>query len=118
LAGELTLLPLLFGQGLFWSIEAVAERLPLLIGQMVAYGAVLGLSYYLLMQQVIKKMPAAAKEEPPRRKLPRPSSAFGPMSQTLVPPRRVAIMVGGISGLIGLALGFSHAGLRRPISSL
>jgi hypothetical protein len=44
----LTLIPLLSGQGLPWTVTMIQDMFPLLLGQIVGYGAVLGLGYYHL----------------------------------------------------------------------
>jgi hypothetical protein len=48
LLGSLTLIPLLSGQGLPWTVTMIQDMFPLLLGQIVGYGAVLGLGYYHL----------------------------------------------------------------------
>ncbi|MGH2542953.1 MAG: hypothetical protein ACRDIB_09160, partial [Ardenticatenaceae bacterium] len=46
LVGSLTLLPLLSGHGLDWSVEAIRQSFALLLGQFAAFGATMGLTYF------------------------------------------------------------------------
>ncbi|MGB0387779.1 MAG: hypothetical protein ACPGWR_23420 [Ardenticatenaceae bacterium] len=89
--GSLTLIPLLSDQKLAWDLSAMEQMFPLLLGQVVAYGAVLGLSYYGLLK-LLRRYTAAAPEPP------KPSK---PISQPIVPSGVQAVIVGGISGTIG-----------------
>jgi uncharacterized membrane protein YagU involved in acid resistance len=95
LLGSLTLIPLLSGQGLAWTVSAIQEKFPLMLGQIVGYGAVLGLGYYLLAWGLAKIMPVRAR--------PAPDSAAPkiPRGQAIAPPLVQAIVIGGLGGLIG-----------------
>ena len=114
LIGTLTLIPILSGHGLLWTVAAVQKAFPLLLAQIVANGAILGLSYYFLAQQVAKVMPAqagtspspqpplselgeaeadATRDESPRRKV--------PMGQAIVPPLVQRIIIGTLGGIFG-----------------
>jgi uncharacterized membrane protein YagU involved in acid resistance len=95
LLGSLTLIPLLSGQGLPWTVTMIQDMFPLLLGQIVGYGAVLGLGYYLLAWGIAKIMPARAKSPPdlPVRRI--------PVGQAIAPPLVQAIIIGGLGGLIG-----------------
>jgi len=57
LLGSLLLTPLLLGQGLDWSITSIQEPVPLLLGQVAGYGAVMGLTYYFLITRWSKLVP-------------------------------------------------------------
>ncbi len=99
--GSLTIIPLLRGQGLLWSTNSVRELVPQLLGQIAAYGAVLGYSYYWLvswlgtMGQRISNTGQAISDtlEKPRRQQ--------PMAHTIVPAWVRALIVGGLGGLLG-----------------
>jgi hypothetical protein len=95
LLGSLTLIPLLSGQGLAWTVPAIQEKFPLMLGQVVGYGAVLGLGYYLLAWGIAKIVPVRARPSPdsPVPKIPR--------GQAIAPPLVQAIIIGGLGGLIG-----------------
>jgi uncharacterized membrane protein YagU involved in acid resistance len=94
LIGSLTLLPLFSGQGLSWTVTTIQENFPLLLGQVVGYGAVLGLGYYLLAWGLAKIMPtqASTSEGSPILKVPR--------GRAIVPPLIRAIIIGGLGGLL------------------
>lgn len=95
LIGPLTLDPLLSGRGLTWTINWVQELFSLLPGQVVGYGAVLGLSYAGLAWGLGRLQPAATmtSSEPAQPSL--------PSGQPIVPPLVQAIIIGGLGGLIG-----------------
>jgi hypothetical protein len=94
LIGSLTLIPLLSGQGLGWTVSAVHELFPLLLGQVLAYGAVLGLGYYFLAQGLARASARPGiREDQPRVRI--------PMGQDIVPPLVQAIIIGGLGGLLG-----------------
>jgi hypothetical protein len=95
LLGSLTLIPLLSGQGLPWTVTMIQEMFPLLLGQIVGYGAVLGLGYYLLAWGMAKIMPARASSSSES------SAPRIPIGQAIVPPLVQAIIIGGLGGLIG-----------------
>lgn len=98
LVGVLTLMPLVGGQGVLWSAEAVPTLVPHLLGQIAAYGAVLGYSYYWFTRWLMKFTPptdAVAAMTPgvaPRK---------APMSHAIVPHWVRALIVGGLGGLLG-----------------
>ena len=94
LFGSLTLVPLLSGQGLSWTADRAQETLPLLLGQVIGYGGVLGLSYHGLtwgLDKVSPKKTSAAPEQPTGR----------PMRQMIVPHLTQAVIVGGLGGVVG-----------------
>jgi len=103
LIGTLTLIPILSGQGLYWTLPAAQAAFPFLIAQMVANGAILGVIYYFAAQQVGKIMPTQAvtplasesesKEQPPMRKV--------PMGQAIVPPLVQRVIIGLLGGIFG-----------------
>jgi uncharacterized membrane protein YagU involved in acid resistance len=95
LFGSLTLVPLFSGQGLGWMTAKAQETLPLLLGDVVGFGAVLGVAYYALtwgsgnLGLIDLKEPE--RDRPPGR----------PRRQTIVPQLVRAVIVGGLGGLIG-----------------
>jgi uncharacterized membrane protein YagU involved in acid resistance len=94
LFGSLTLAPLLAGRSLNWTAATAQETLPLLLGQTMGYGGVLGLITHGLTQILGKSEAAqtgAARENPPGR----------PEKQMIVPRLAQAIIVGGLGGLVG-----------------
>jgi uncharacterized membrane protein YagU involved in acid resistance len=93
LFGSLTLAPLLSGQGLYWTTTTAQNTLPLLLGQVVAYGATLGLSTYGLTWVLGKAGLAKASA------LQKPASRL--MEQTIVPRPIQAVIVGALGGLVG-----------------
>jgi uncharacterized membrane protein YagU involved in acid resistance len=95
LIGPLTLDPLLSGRGLTWTISRGQELFPLLPGQVVGYGAVLGLSCYLLLWGLGRLKPVETSASP------KPIQPYLPTGQPIVPPLVQAIIVGGLGGLIG-----------------
>ena len=95
LIGWLTLIPVLSGQGLVWTITEVRETFPLLLGLVVGYGAVLGLTYCLLAQGFsrLKLAPPSRPTDQPMRRIPTP--------QAIVPRVVQAGIMGGFGGLSG-----------------
>ncbi|MSP13276.1 MAG: NAD(P)/FAD-dependent oxidoreductase [Chloroflexi bacterium] len=82
IVGPLTLMRLLLGQGLTWSVAEASAAFPSLVGQLL-YGAVTGLSFYLIVALYLSKLPEfmAAAETPHH------------------PSRRVVILGGGFGGV-------------------
>ncbi|MEM7537114.1 MAG: hypothetical protein AAF639_33380 [Chloroflexota bacterium] len=108
---SLTLLPLAAGQGVQWALTSVTEiesTVPLFLGQIVGYGAVMGLSYYIIRLLLIRWMPATnglitvSTTESTTKS---PSTLLyldrRPTGQAIVAPPIQAIIVGGLGGLIG-----------------
>ncbi len=89
LAGPLTLLPLADGRGLQWTVPAIQGSFAELLAHMVGFGAVMGLAMYGL-GRLLPFIPAAAKPSPAEPRVPE-----------LVPPLVQALVVGGVSGLLG-----------------
>ena len=91
--GYLTLFPIISGEGLYWSVEKMREFFFLLLGQVIAYGAALGLGYYYLMRvlMMLQVIPEQNDKEQPA----------GPRPQELLAPRLRAILIGGFNGLFG-----------------
>ena len=89
LAGPLTLLPLVDGRGLQWTVAALQDGFPHLLAHMVGFGAVLGLAMYGL-GRLLPFVPAAP-DPPPAE----------PRAPELVPPLVQALVVGGVGGLLG-----------------
>lgn len=100
-AGSLTLMPLLRGHGLLWSTDAAQAALPLLLGQIAAYGAVLGYSYFWLARWLSdreqkggdKGRATANGLETPQRQV--------PMAHMIAPHWVRTLIVGGLGGLLG-----------------
>jgi len=86
LAGPLTLLPLVDGRGLQWTVPAMQDGFPHLLAHMVGFGAVLGLAMHGL-GRLLPFIPATKSAEP---RVPE-----------LVPPLVQALVVGGVGGLLG-----------------
>ncbi len=94
LVSSLLLTPLVLGQGLDWTITAVQETVPQLLGQVAGYGAVMGLTYYFLITRLPKLVPLGnASSVNPTPQI--------PVGQAIVPPRIRATLVGGLGGLLG-----------------
>lgn len=92
LIGWLTLIPLASGHGLSWTITEVQETFPLLLGQFVVYGPLLGLVYYLLARGFAELRPAEASK---------PIGRSIPTAQAIVPALVQAGIVGGLGGICG-----------------
>lgn len=82
--GPLTLVPLVLGRGPTWSVKDANAALPSLIGH-VLYGALTGLSYYLLVSLYLRRWPEAPRE-----------ALGGPPEGPTV---RVVILGGGFGGV-------------------
>ncbi len=95
LVNSLLLTPLLLGQELEWTITAVQEAVPLLLGQLAAYGAVMGLTYYFLITRLPKVLPLGdlSSAKPTVNKI--------PVGQAIAPRLIRATLVGGLGGLLG-----------------
>ena len=82
IAGPLTLAPLLLGRGPGWSLQEADAALPSLVGH-VLFGAITGLSFYVLVSLYRRARPGAeVVAEPPA-----------------APTRRVVILGGGFGGV-------------------
>ncbi|MEM7342722.1 MAG: hypothetical protein AAF485_00635 [Chloroflexota bacterium] len=89
LFGGLTLLPLLFGDGLQWSISAIQANFATLLADVLGFGAFLGLVTACLSSFLPIR---AAQEEMPNNR---------PISDNIIPPLARALLTGGISGVVG-----------------
>ncbi len=81
--GPLTLVPALTGRGPTWSLQEANAALPSLVGH-VLYGALTGLSYYMLVTLYLRGHPADAR---------------APVMSADVPTTRVVILGGGFGGV-------------------
>jgi hypothetical protein len=88
LVGPLTVAPRLSGGAADWSLAAAQNAFPMLFGYIAAFGAVLGLVYYLLIQ-----LSSARAPDPPAGPAVRPDA--------FMPPRRQAIIFGAFGGVLG-----------------
>lgn len=95
LTGSLSLIPLISGRGLDWSVVTLRDSFPILLGHVAGNGAVLGLSYYLLMWGLTKVIPIT-DDQSTNSLTPRL-----PMAQAIVPPLVQALIIGGLGGVIG-----------------
>ena len=98
LIGVLTLLPLASGQGLQWTLSAAREAFPLLIGHIMAYGTLMGLSYHLIVKQLAKMMPSEAATSIKSRTAARQK----PRGQAIAPPIVQALIIGGIGAYLAV----------------
>ncbi|MBV7329865.1 DUF1440 domain-containing protein [Chloroflexi bacterium TSY] len=91
LIGVLTLTPLSTGQPLLWTFESAQELVPLLMGWTLGFGSTLGLAYYWIRQWLesfdSKLVPALSPELQ--------------LSDEIIPLYLRAILVGGLSGILG-----------------
>lgn len=94
LVGYLTLIPLALGDGVYWQPEEIRALFPLLLGQTIAYGAVLGLVYYCIIRFFTG--PASADDHSHDHAEP-----AKPRGQEILPPRLLSIIIGGLGGLFG-----------------
>ena len=95
LAGSLSLIPLLSGQGLNWTLDALQKAFPILLGQVVGYGTVLGLTYHFLARALARLMPAGSAtpiDQPGRGVL---------TGQAILPPLVRKVLIGTVAGLLG-----------------
>ncbi|MGH2371947.1 MAG: NAD(P)/FAD-dependent oxidoreductase [bacterium] len=81
--GPLTIVPALTGSGPTWSLQEANAALPSLVGH-VLYGALTGLSYYMLVTLYLRMRPEAARE---------------PAEAIQAAPTRVVILGGGFGGV-------------------
>lgn len=102
LVGVLTLVPLVrgvpSGPGLLWSVGAVQTLVPHLLGQIAAYGAGVGYSYYWFARWLMRfATTTGAVAERPLGVAPRKA----PMSHAIAPRWVRALIIGGLGGLLG-----------------
>lgn len=112
LIGYLTLVPLAVGDGLYWLPEQITALFPLLLGQVIAFGAALGLSYYGLLKICLRIFPTAPQTEPQSKK---------PRGQEIIAPRLQSLIIGGVGGLLGgwvFLLGIQNAAFFSLVSGL
>ena len=94
LVGYLTLIPLALGDGVYWQPEEIKALFPLLLGQTIAYGAVLGLVYYC----IIRFFSGSADADDHSHNHAEP---LKPKGQDILPPRLLSIIIGSLGGLFG-----------------
>lgn len=93
LIGYLTLVPLVVGDGLYWLPEQITALFPLLLGQVIAFGAALGLSYYGLVKVCQLILPGETAVHPP--------TSTKPHGQQILAPRLQSLLLGAVGGLLG-----------------
>ncbi len=91
LVGVLTIIPLLSGIGLGWTIGFARLAFPQLVGNLLAFGVVLGMSYSVLVA-VLRRFSSRPSES---------SATPAPSGQARLPPAVRAMVIGGIGGLLG-----------------
>ena len=94
LIGYLTLIPIFLGDGVYWEPAEIQALFPLLLGQTIAYGAVLGLVYYCIVRTF--SGPADADDHSHEHTEP-----MRPRGQDILPPRLLSIIIGALGGLVG-----------------
>ncbi len=87
--GSLSLIPMVGGRGLLWSVPEIQDQFGMLLGQVIGYGAVMGLTMYFLGRWL-----------PTVRGGPRSESAYLTPPE-IVPPLVRALVVSGLAGLLG-----------------
>ena len=87
LLGSLSLLPLLYGEGLLWRVPDIQANFATLPANIVGFGAILGLGSFAI-SRFLPILPSAMKSE-------------GLLAPELVPPWEQALIVGGLAGLLG-----------------
>lgn len=108
LVGYLTLIPLALGDGVYWQPDEIQALFPLLLGQTIAYGAVMGLVYYCIIRFFMPPEPAHAHDTKPR-------------GQEILPPRRLSVIIGALGGLLGswiFLLGIQNAAFFSLVAGL
>jgi NADH dehydrogenase len=85
--GPLTLVPVLAGRGPTWTIQEADALLPSLVGH-ILYGALTGLSYYILVTLYLRRVPEAAVDR---------------AAVIVEQPIRRAVILGGGFGGVGTA---------------
>ncbi|MEM7334563.1 MAG: hypothetical protein AAF490_20975 [Chloroflexota bacterium] len=114
-AGYLTLVPLVSGDGLYWLPEQIIALFPLLLGQVIAFGAALGLSYYGLVKICLRIFPSSAS---PTQSHPTDSR---PRGQEIITPRLQSVVFGAVGGFLGgwvFLLGIQNAAFFSLVSGI
>lgn len=112
LVGYLTLVPLASGEGVYWLPEQITGLFPLLLGQVIAFGATLGLSYYGLLKVCLRIFPTSAHPQPKSTK---------PHGQEIIAPRLQSLIIGGLGGLLGgwiFLLGIQNSAFFPLVASI
>ncbi|KAA3659928.1 MAG: hypothetical protein DWQ04_20825 [Chloroflexi bacterium] len=112
LVGYLTFIPLAFGEGLYWQPEQIKALFPFLLGQVIAFGAALGLGYYCFIKIFQRFVPVIHVQE---------SNPDAPKGQDIVAPRVQSLLIGGIGGLLGgwiFLLGIQRAAFFPLVAGL
>ncbi len=86
IVGPLTLVPALLGRGPTWSLAEANAALPSLVGHVI-YGALTGLSYYVLVALYLRLRPETARE------------SVETEARAEAPTTRVVILGGGFGGV-------------------
>ena len=103
LFGSLTLMPLLSGMALPWTLNALQAIFPELLGWTVGFGVTLGLSFYWIRFALRHLVPlnAAAPDAPATADPSSGTQRRTPTQQEIVPPLAQSFIVGGLGGLFG-----------------
>ena len=110
--GYLTIIPLALGEGLYWQADQIKALFPLLLGQVIAFGAALGLGYYCIIRLMEAFLPIATIQE---------SDPNRPRGQEIIAPRLQSLIIGGIGGLLGgwiFLLGIQRAAFFPLVAGL
>jgi len=93
LTGVLTILPILTGEGLRWTLEAAGGQLQFLLGDVAVFGGLTGLLYFFLFGMLQAMLPRGPEANP--------TSPCQLMERLFLPVPLQAIVLGGSSGLAG-----------------
>ena len=113
--GYLTLIPLATGEGLFWLPEQIIELFPLLLGQVIAFGAALGLGYYGVVKICLRIIPTQAPMTPET------AIDSRPRGQEIAAPRVQSVIFGAAGGFLGgwvFLLGIQNAAFFSLVAGI
>ncbi len=113
--GYLTLVPLLTGDGLYWLPDQIIALFPLLLGQVIAFGAALGLGYYALVKVCLRIFPVTVPTDNQQ------VTDTRPKGQEIVAPRIQSVIFGAVGGFLGgwvFLLGIQNAAFFSLVSGI